>query len=130
MGDEIESYLSSVDWEEKIISQGIEQNSRKWLLNDIALYLKEEYNISEINGRNSVKAKELLDGRPPSSSELKNQSPVVADKSERERKLVFKKIVRDAQEKGYIQNSNFQSLGILNCSWRENSTLIRISTIP
>lgn len=104
MNDEIESYLSSIDWADKIISQGIEQNSKKWLLNDVALYLREEYNISEVNGWNSIKAKELMDGRTPDNPKLKNQAPIVADKSERERKLVFKKIVKDAQEKGYIEN--------------------------
>lgn len=106
MKDQFENYLSNIDWTDKIISEGIEQNSKKWLLNDVANYLKEEYNIpsSAPNNMSSIKAKELMDGRTPNNPKLRNHPPVVADKSERERKLVFKKIVKDAQEKGYITN--------------------------
>lgn len=106
MGQTIEAYLSNIDWTEKIISQGIEQNSKKWLLNDIAHYLHEEYNIpsSSPNNLSSRKAKELMDGKTPDNPKLKNHPPVVSDKSERERKLVFKKIVKEAHEEGYIEN--------------------------
>jgi hypothetical protein len=104
MGNEIESYLSSVDWAERIIAQGVEQNSKNWLLNDVALYLEDEYNIPQVNGWNSVKARELMDGKTPDNPKLKDQAPMVAGKSERERKLVFKQIVKEAHEKGYLEN--------------------------
>lgn len=106
MDNQVESYLSSIDWTDKIISEGIEQNSKKWLLNDVAKYLEEEYNIpaSSPNNPSSIKAKELMDGRTPNNPKLRNHPPVVANKSERKRKLVFKKIVKEAQEKGYITN--------------------------
>lgn len=106
MSDRIETYLSNIDWEEKIISEGVEQNSKKWLLNDIANYLKHEYDIpsSPPNNMSSRKTKELMDGIQLENSDLRNHPPVVSDKSERERKLKFKKVVKDAQEKGYIQN--------------------------
>ena len=106
MGSDVLSYLSEVDWADKIISEGVEQNSKKWLLNDVADYLAEEYDIpsSYPSNLSSVKAKELMDGRAPENAKLRNHPPVVAGKSERERKIVFKKVVKDAQKKGYITN--------------------------
>ncbi|NMJ92700.1 hypothetical protein GLT81_00390 [Nanohaloarchaea archaeon] len=104
MGDKTQSYLSEIDWTEKIISQGIEQNSKKWLLNDVAQFLNEEYGVSDINNKHISKAVELMDGSPPGNSDVEKDPPIVVDKSERERKLVFKQIVRDAQEKGYLEN--------------------------
>jgi len=104
-----ESYLSSIDWTEKIINKGMEQNSKNWLLTEVAEYISDEYNIpTSPNNLAMTKAIELMDGVDPGNEKVRQNPPVVADKSERERKLVFKQTVAEAQRKGYLENFRLQ----------------------
>lgn len=102
-----DSYISSVDWIERIISEGVEENSKKWLLTDIASFLNEEYGVpnSHPNQPAMWKAVELMDGYEREIPEnVMAAEPVVRDKSARERKIIFKKMVEEAHQKGYMEN--------------------------
>ena len=104
-GSRYDSYLSRVDWGQKVISEGKSQNGEKWLLNDVASFLHGEYDIPlQPNNLAILKALELMKGERPENSDLREHPPVVDDKRDSKRKLIFKKAVKEAYEKGYMEN--------------------------
>jgi hypothetical protein len=105
--DKIRRYLSSVDWADKIIDEGTEQNNKNWLLTEISNYLSDKYRIPNTppNKLAMWKAIELMEGYKRDIPEkVVQMDPTVNNKSDQKRKTFFKKIVLKAEKEGYLQN--------------------------
>lgn len=103
-------YPSSVDWIEKII----ESEQKESFLEGIESYLEEKYDFSSVENKEVayLKALELLEGEKAFEQEnipeetkrkIRKLQPLVA-KSQRKRKAVLKKLVKKAEERGYLED--------------------------